>query len=321
MPDESARGFERNLPLGPGGEFDLVRTMLDCWGDLAHGVGDDAAVLDVPPGERLVVSTDSSVEDVHFRRAWLSPSDIAYRATVSALSDLAAMAARPLGMVVALTLPTGWVDDLAALADGIGEAAASHGAPIVGGDITRGAQLSLAITVLGTAPAPVRRSGVRPGDVLYVTGLLGGPGAALRALLAGETAAAAHFARFARPHARVREALWLARQGASAMIDISDGLSAELRHLAEASGCELRIDLARVPVLRGCTVEEATRSGEEYELVVACPHELDADTFARTFAIPLSEIGHARVAERPGVAAFRDGVRVDLGMGHDHFTP
>src|SRR5687768_2741478 len=105
--------------MGPGGEFDLVREMLARWGDAAVGIGDDAAVLAVPPGERLVVSTDAAVERVHFRRDWMTAAEIGYRAAAAALSDLAAMAARPLGIVVALALPREWIAEVGELAEGI----------------------------------------------------------------------------------------------------------------------------------------------------------------------------------------------------------
>ena len=98
----------RDTPLGPGPEFDAIREMLRRWGPRAAGIGDDAALLDIPPGQQLAVSTDSSVEDVHFRRGWLIPREIGYRATVAALSDLAAMAAMPTGLVSALAVPNAW---------------------------------------------------------------------------------------------------------------------------------------------------------------------------------------------------------------------
>src|SRR5687767_287329 len=94
---------DAHIALGPGKEFDLVRTMLGEWGKSASGVGDDAGVIDVPPGEKLVITTDTSVEGIHFKREWLNHFEIGYRATATALSDLAAMAARPLGVVIALT--------------------------------------------------------------------------------------------------------------------------------------------------------------------------------------------------------------------------
>lgn len=311
-----------HVGLGPGREFDLVRAMLGRWGELAHGIGDDAAIVDIPVGERLVVSTDASVEGVHFRREWLTLREFGYRATAAALSDLAAMAAAPRGMVIALTIPEASVEEVEALSDGIGDAARATGTPIVGGDITRGRQLTVTVTVLGSTANPARRDMVAPGDFIYVTGVLGGPAAALRALERGEELEPLLRERFARPRPRLQEAQWLAQHGVRAMIDISDGLASELQHLAVASGVELRIDADRIPVMRGCTWPDATHGGEEYELVVASPHALDADAFARAFALPLSEIGRARRAEIPAVIAHRAGSaeRVDLGEGHDHFS-
>src|SRR5918993_86019 len=134
---------DRHIPLGSGPEFDAIRTMLEEWGSLAVGIGDDAAVLDVPAGERLVVSTDASVEGVHFRRDWLTAAEIGERATIAALSDLAAMAAAPLGLLLALSLPESWQERLRELARGVGAAAARARCPIVGGNVTRGAGLSL----------------------------------------------------------------------------------------------------------------------------------------------------------------------------------
>ena len=109
-----------HVPLGDGAEFDAIREMLAQWGDRAHGIGDDAAVLDVPPGEQLVTSTDASVEGVHFKRDWLSPVEIGGRATAAALSDLAAMAATPLGLLLALGVPDDWREELPELAGGVG---------------------------------------------------------------------------------------------------------------------------------------------------------------------------------------------------------
>lgn len=312
-----------HTPLGPGIEFDLVRTLLERWGAQAVGIGDDAAVLDIPPGERLVVSVDTSVERVHFRRDWMSPADIGYRAVTAALSDLAAMAASPRGLLVTLVIPDDARDLVGAIAEGIGDAARQAGTTIVGGDLSRGDELAIGCTVLGSATAPARRSAVRAGDVLYVTGLLGGPAAALRALREGRPPDVAWRQRFLRPRARLAEARWLAQHGVRAMIDVSDGLASELQHLAAASGVSLRLDVERIPVLRGCSLADATRGGEEYELLLASAHPLDVDAFARTFALPLSEIGRARPCAVPEVIALRGttGERVDLGAGHDHFSP
>lgn len=311
-----------HVALGPGREFDLVRTLLERWGTQAEGIGDDAAVLDIPAGERLVVSVDASVDRVHFRRDWMSPDDIGYRAAMAALSDLAAMAATPRGLLVTLVIPDDARAMIGPLADGIGDAARQAGTSIVGGDLSRGDELAISCTVLGSAKAPARRSAVRPGDLLYVTGLLGGPAAALRAYREGRPPEPAWRDRFLRPKARLAEARWLAQHGVRSMIDISDGLASELQHLAAAGGVGLLLDVERVPTLRGCTLADATRGGEEYELLVASPHPLDADAFARTFALPLSEVGRVRPAEAPEVVAVRSstGTRVDLGTGHDHFS-
>src|SRR5882672_2613293 len=109
-------------PLGPGAEFDVIRALLVRWGDRAAGIGDDAAVLRLTRGDALVTSVDSSVEGRHFKREWLSPREIGYRAVAAALSDLAAMAARPIGVLIAFALPEAWRNELGAIADGIGDA-------------------------------------------------------------------------------------------------------------------------------------------------------------------------------------------------------
>lgn len=312
--------FTEHVQLGPGGEFDLIRLMLDAWGEVAQGIGDDAALLTVPSAERLAVSVDSSVEDVHFRRAWLTPEEIGYRATQAALSDLAAVAASPLGILIALSLPESWRGDIGALAQGIGVAAREAGAPIRGGDLTSGAALSLTVTVLGSAASPLGRAAVQPADQLFVTGALGGPGRAVREWEAGRVPSPWCRERFARPRARLREARWLAARGARAMIDISDGLGSELQHLAHASQLELRIDVERLPCGGGGTWRDALSGGEEYELLVAMPHDVDADAFARAFGLPLTRIGQARRAEHAVVTAMFRGARVDLSTGHDHFS-
>ena len=303
--------------MGPGGEFDLVREMLERWGDIAVGVGDDAAVLDVPAGERLVVSTDASVERVHFRRDWMTAAEIGYRATAAALSDLAAMAARPLGLVVALALPREWVGEVGDIAGGIGEAARESRCPIVGGNISRAGELSITTTVFGSGRRLLMRSGARPGDRIYVTGTLGAPLAALAALERGETVSGPARARLVRPDPRIEEARWLVEHGATAAADVSDGLLSDLAHIAAASGVRLTVELDAIPAMAGVSPEEAARSGEEYEL--ALTGRIDAHAFRERWAIPLTQIG--TVGEgTPGVEATRGGRRVAPPKGHDHFS-
>ena len=306
-------------PLGPGREFDVIRGLLARWGERATGIGDDAALLDVPAGERLVASVDALLEWRHFHRDWLTPHDIGWRAASAALSDLAAMAARPLGVLVALSVPSDFDAHVDALADGIGEACAAVGAPIVGGNMTRGDALSITTTVLGAARSPLPRSGVRPGDTLYATGRFGGPGAALAALLRREPPDDHAFARFARPSARIGEAIWLAEQGAHAAIDISDGLAADLGHLAAASSVRLEVALDDLPTVAGIAPLAAASSGEEYELVVAAPRPLDTEAFAERFGLPLTAIGRA-VSGPSEVVLTLGGARVAPASGHDHFS-
>ena len=291
------------------------------WGESAQGIGDDAASLDVPANSRLVASTDASVENVHFRREWMTPEEIGYRAAAAALSDIAAMAAAPMAMLVALCVPERWRAHLVAIAEGIGEVSRAYHAPIAGGNLTGGGELALTVTVLGHAIRPVGRNGARVGDSLYVTGTLGGPGGALAAWEAGRTPRADHRARFVRPSPRIREAIWLAAHGATAAIDISDGLVADVGHLAAASGIDLCVELDAIPVVSGTSPMEAARSGEEYELAVTSPTRLDEHAFAREFGVPLTRVGVAAEPTGGPRARLRShGTFVDLPTGHDHFS-
>jgi len=311
MPDHSR--------LAGGAEFDAVRALLARWGSVAKGIGDDAAVLDVPRGDSLVASVDATIEGRHFREGWLAPEEIGYRSATAALSDLAAMAARPLAMLVALTLPERWRPRLDALADGLGEAAREHGLPIVGGNISNADELSITITVLGSAREVLRRNTLSPGDALWLTGALGGPGAAIRAWSNGSAPHEAHRARFSRPSARIHEARWLAAAGATAAIDVSDGLAADLGQLAAASGVIVDVELERVPLVVGVSAEQAIASGEEYELVVGARGDFEATAFTERFGIPLTRIGAVR-AGVVDVVLTRAGSRVANPPGYDHLS-
>ena len=156
--------------------------------------------------------------------------------------------------------------------------------------------------------------------MLFVTGSLGGSGAALDALLRGERPSDAHRARFASPRPRLAEARWLAERGARAAIDISDGLVADAGHLASASGVRVELELDRLPRASGVTAEAAAASGEEYELLVAfAPASLpDADRFCEAFDVSLTPIG--AVTHGTGVALIGPGGRVDPPRGHDHLS-
>lgn len=319
MSRHKSRDENEHTELGSGTEFDLVRTLLAEWGTAAHGIGDDAALLQVPPNEKLVVSTDTSVDGVHFRREWVDHTEIGYRATVAALSDLAAMAARPLGALIALTLPEADRAQVKALAAGIKAAVTAARCPIIGGDLSSGTTLSLTITVLGSTARPLARSGASVGDRVYVTGALGGPGAAVRAWLSGGKPREADRARFAHPVPRIREALALAGLGATSAIDISDGLLADLAHVAAASGVGIEIDLERIPRVAGASAVDAASSGEEYELAVTAS-SLDARAFAADTGLPLTEIGRIVAGTGGGSVVLLDnGKQIATPAGYDHF--
>jgi thiamine-monophosphate kinase len=297
--------------------------MLQRWGSTAAGIGGDAAELTVPGGQQLLVSTDTSVEGVHFRREWLSPKEIGYRATAAALSDLAAVAATPLALLLALTVPESWRDDIPNVADGVGEATREARAHIVGGDVVRGNAMSLTLTVLGCAAHPWSRGAAHAGGRIYVTGKLGGPAVALQALSQHRTPDAVARERFAHPIPRLMESRWLANHGVVAAIDISDGLVADARHIAAASHVRLSLDLAKVPRIDGIDPIDAAASGEEYELLVVTRPgvELDTAAFSRAFNLPLTEIGLVTANDAAGHVDVTIGAtRVDPPRGYDHFA-
>jgi len=311
-----------DVALGAGAEFEAVREIVTRTGGVARGVGDDAAVLRLARGDRLVVSVDAAIEGVHFRRDWLTPREIGWRAAAAALSDLAAMGATPVGALLALVLPAEWRSDVGELAEGFGEALRFAGAALVGGNTARGERLSLTTTVLGQAYAPVGRWGARPGDGVYVTGRLGGPAAALASLREGTPVPAEQRARFARPLPRLAEGRWLAAAGATAMIDVSDGLAADLGHVAAASGMRIVLELERIPALDGIFPALAAASGEEYELAVTSSLALDVDAFLERFGVLLTRVGHVEAAHHgdAGLETRSGGRRVAPPAGHDHLT-
>jgi thiamine-monophosphate kinase len=318
----------RALRLGAGGEFDRLRAIFARLGARGRGLGDDTALLDLG-GRTLAVSIDLSLEGVHFRTAWLAWQEIGWRAAAAALSDLAAEGAQPIGVLVSLGLPrvrrgrgAARRDPGAELMAGVGAAARSVGAGVLGGDLVRSPRYLVDVCVLGLAARPVRRSGARAGDGVWVTGRLGGAGLALAALRAGRRLTPALRRRFARPVPRIAAGRWLARHGAHAMIDLSDGLAGDAGHLAAASGVRVEIALEDVPCWPGATPRAALVSGEEYELLVALPRRFDARlarAFRRATGVALTRIG--RCAAGAGVHLSRGGRPVATPPGFDHFAP
>ena len=293
------------IPMGGTGEFDRIRAIAAALGPDAAVLGDDTAAI--PPGQgTLVVSTDASVEDVHFRRAWLAPGEIGWRAAASALSDLAAAGAVPAGLTAAINVPPTLPErELVQLMRGVGDAARYAECRVLGGDLTAGPSLSLTITVFGYAERPMSRRGAKAGDGIWVTGALGGARAALITWRNDRQPDAAARDAFAHPLPRLGVARWLAAHGATAMMDISDGLGGDAQHLAAASAVGLRLELERVPVhpavpAAAAQVAEdaaffAAVGGEDYELLVTLPREFaGAAECLATTGVPLTRVGSVR---------------------------
>jgi len=331
----------RRIALGPGAEFDLIRGFLadapPLPSEVLVGPGDDAAVL----AGGWVITTDVSVEDVHFRRAWLSDREIGYRAGAAALSDLAAMAARPVGVLVSLAGPARGKATLAEVHAGVREIAAEVGAAVIGGDVSGSpGPLVLDVVAVGRAERPVLRSGARPGDEVWVTGRLGAAAASVRAWESGDEPAPPLRTAFARPRPRVREGVALgARAGVHALIDLSDGLAGDAGHLAAASGVRIVLEAERVPVARGvaggpgvpdaaAALALALHGGEDYELCFACaPGAVGADFFAEAsaYGAPATGVELTRVGcveEGEGVWLQKpDGSTARLAKGgFDHMS-
>jgi thiamine-monophosphate kinase len=297
--------------------------------DVVLGIGDDAALLLPPPGMLLAVATDTLNIDVHFPGE-TAAADIGWKALAVNLSDLAAMGAQPAWATLSLSLPhadVAWVD---AFLDGFLELAARHGLALVGGDTTRG-PLSVCVTVHGfVAPqAALRRGGARAGDDVWVSGSLGDAAAALVQWRAGGAADAPLRARLDRPVPRIDAGLALAAGIASAAIDVSDGLLADLGHVCDASGVGAEIDLGALPAsvaLSSRFDAEARRAvqatgGDDYELCfTAAPAQREAiAALAARSATPMTRVG--RIVAGDGVRAMLpDGnAWIPPRAGHVHF--
>ena len=326
--------------LAEGPETARIRAFLDGAGAVVRRgdvgatvtlpVGDDAAAFRPPQDAQVVVSCDASVEGIHFRREWMTWETIGYRAAASALSDLAAMIATPVGLVVAAALPPELdVEIAAALGRGVGEIADRVGAEVLGGDLVASpGPAFLDVTVLGFAAHPTTRCGACPGDELWVTGELGGAAAALRDLERGLEPDPRARRSFDRPRPRIDEALWLGEHvEIHAAIDLSDGVMRDARHLATASGVALEVEADRLPAasaLDGFRRSPAGErlllgGGEDYELLLAVPSRAMQGTkqaFAKAFDLPLTRIGSAR--EGKGLTV-RGRLDPALPAGFDHF--
>lgn len=329
--------------MEPMGEFELlarIRERLPANGPRIHlGSGDDAAVS--VPGGATATSVDALVDGVHFRRGLASPAQIGHKALATALSDLAAMGAEPGEAYVVLGLPTDFgEEECIEMLDGMTALAAATGTALAGGDLSRAKELFLAITVVGhssDSQAFVTRSGAEPGDALVLTGDLGGAAAGLEVLEdptqeASLPAGGAEDlrARQLEPMPRLEAGRALAQTGATAMIDLSDGLGADAGHLARRSGVGLRIEAEAVPLsAAGKALSEARGSdpwhllngGEDYELLASIPParlEEAARAVHDRGGITLTRVGEVRAGS--GVEIRLPGCRLLEPEGFDQLA-
>ncbi len=314
------------------GEFDLIdriaaRTVAR--DDVVLGIGDDAALLQPPPGMQLVVAMDTLNAGIHFPYD-TAPADIGWKALAVNLSDLAAMGAMPGWCTLSLSLPepdAAWVD---AFLDGFDALARQHAVALIGGDTTRG-PLSVCVTVFGFVPPgrALRRDGARVDDDIWISGTPGDAAAALAQWSAGGARDPALRARLDRPTPRVALGLRLSDL-ARAAIDISDGLLADLAHVCRASGVRAEVDVDALPVsdaLGAAAPDPQTRralqasGGDDYEICFTAPAAQRAaiEAAARDTDVPVTRIG--RIVEGQGVVATANGAPwTPVRAGWDHFT-
>ena len=347
-PVPTSRSRRRPPPPPPaGGELaliDRIRTRAAALRskDLRLGIGDDCAILQPRPGEETLVTTDFCLEGRHFSRAWHPAASIGHRALARGLSDLAAMGARPSAAFLSLALPaavaadSAWIDSFL---DGLLALARQHNVPLAGGDTAQapGADVLADIVLLGAAPSgsALRRSGASPGDLLYVTGTLGGAAAELARLAASPStfrrasALDDHPHLFPQPRLAAGQAL-LRRKLATACIDTSDGLSTDLAHLCQASGVRAEVDLARLPLHPlaaalppAAGLEAALHGGEDYELLFTARPSTPMPRSLR--GVPLTRIGRIVARGRASslvTAIHADGRSAPLERrGWEHFRP
>ncbi|MEU4780044.1 thiamine-phosphate kinase [Micromonospora sp. NPDC023633] len=306
--------------VGEFGLIDRVTARLSYGSTVLLGPGDDAAVV-AAPDARVVASTDVLVEGRHFRRDWSGARDVGHRAAAANLADIAAMGAQPTALLVALCMPPelepGWAEELA---DGLAAEAAKVGASVVGGDMSASPTLTIAVTALGDLGGrpPVTRSGARPGDVLALAGRTGYAAAGLTVLSRGFRTPRLLVEAYRRPEVPYPAGPHAARLGATAMIDVSDGLLADLGHVAKASGVavDVRRDAFEVPRQMRDAAQALGVDPYSWLLAGGDDHALAA-TFPSAVALPPDWRPIGRVTEGSGVTV--DGQPYDGPAGWDHF--
>ena len=311
-------------------------------GGLRLGIGDDCALLTPRRGEELAVTTDLSIDGRHFHLNWHQPEAIGHRVLARGLSDLAAMGARPVAAFLSLGLPRSltkaagrrraWVERFL---DGFLALAEACNTPMAGGDLAESTLAVADIVLVGAVPRgrALLRSGAKPGDLLYVTGALGGAAAGLACLAELVSPVRSNPPRIPKrmkellaphlyPQPRITQGLWLLRHGlASAALDLSDGLSSDLAHLCEESGVVAEVDAAVLPIHPAATLEQALHGGEDYELLFTAPPT--AHLPLAIASVPVTRIGRILKprAGRPTIALFSpQGAQPLEPHGWEHFS-
>ncbi len=322
--------------LGEFGLIERIRSKAGSEADGVLGIGDDCAAVKTPPGELLLTSTDLLIEGVHFNPAWTDYYRLGCKAVAVNVSDVAAMGGAPRALYLALAAPPDQsVEQLEELVEGFCDEARRYGATLLGGDTCRSpGPLMLGVTVQGSvAPAQlIRRAGAAPGDLVWVSGTLGDSALALRELQAGGTPSPEVADRHHHPQARAALGRALAEQGlASAMIDVSDGLLADLGHVLRASGvgAALRaLSLPLSPRLRRRLASSpqdlalALQGGEDYELLF-CSSRSNEEKIRRLSAaleLPLTVVGEIRAEPDLEILDLDEAGVMLTGYGFDHFA-
>ena len=311
------------MSIAESGEFGLIGRIIARLGDASSallGPGDDAAVVAAPDG-RVVASTDVLVEGRHFRRDWCSAADVGHRAAGANLADIAAMGAAPTALLVALSAPTdlevAWAEDLAG---GLAAEAALVGASVVGGDLSAGPTLTIAVTALGDLRGrpPVVRTGAQPGDVLALAGRTGWAAAGYAILSRGFRTPKVFVEAYRRPQVPYAAGTAAADAGATSMIDVSDGLLQDLGHIAEDSvvGIDVRKDTFEIPAQMRDAAGALGVDPYLWILAGGDDHALAA-TFPPGTALPPGFTVIGSVHEGTGVTV--DRMPWQGGTGWDHF--
>ena len=366
---QEMRATKRKSQVGSGGEGERAllaqirsRAGQSSQGRLRLGIGDDCALLRPRAGEELAVTTDLSISGRHFRLGWHPPESVGHRTLARGLSDLAAMGARPVAAFLSLGLPSeltrstrgrkskskswpnSWPNSwIARFLDGLLSLAEAHATPLAGGDLSESPLAMADIVLIGAVPRgkALLRSGAHPGDLLYVTGSLGGSACGLARLAELASAAGltecesdrkrslkipakaeAELAPHLYPQPRIAQGRWLVRHSAAtAALDLSDGLSTDLAHLCEESHVAAEVDAGALPIHPGATLAQALHGGEDYELLfTAAPSTRLPKSIA---GVPLTKIGHIvrPRSNRPQIALHTaNGSQALEPQGWEHFS-